>query len=53
MVLWTVPFQEVCKAVTEPPLTVNGGDLKVSSLLLRDCVLETAVESGLCENSIS
>lgn len=53
VVLWTVPFQEVCKAVTEPPLTVNGDDLKVRSVLRRDCILEAAVESGLCENTVS
>lgn len=35
------------------PLVVNGGNLKVSSVLLRCCVLETALECSLCENAIS
>lgn len=46
-------FQEVHKAVTEVQLVVNRGNLKVSSVLLRCCILETALECSLCENAIS
>lgn len=46
-------FQEVHKAVTEVPLVVNGGNLKVSFVLLRCCILQTALECSLCENAVS
>lgn len=39
MALWTVVFQEVCRPVTDAALAVNGGKLKVSSVLSRDCIL--------------
>ena len=53
MVLWTVTFQEVHRVVDEVLLAVNGGSLKVSSVLSRNCVPETALESGLCEKAVS
>lgn len=50
VVSWTVTFLKVSKAVE---VTTNGGSLEVSSVLERDCILETALECNLCENGIS
>lgn len=47
MVLWTVASREACKAVPGALLAVDGGNLELSSVLLRDCTLETALESSL------
>lgn len=47
VVLWTVASREVCKAVPGASLAVDGGNLELSSVLLIDCILETALESSL------
>lgn len=50
--LWTVTSQEARKAATEVTSTPSAVSAKGSSLLTRDCVFQTALESSLCENCI-